>query len=450
MSTDDADVVESGGAAALSDNHQPARWHPLTRVAFRFCVVYFGLFCLLFVQITFVFTGVFIRLLPPEAVLWQMNALGPVTEWVGRHVFGIDSALHEDSRSGDQSAMWVLMFNVLVVAITAAVLWSVLDRRRRDYHRLHAWFLVFLRVCLGGQMLYYGAVKVIPVQLPAPPLTALLRPYGQLSPNSVLFLQIGSSYPYEIALGAVEVAAGVLLFVPRTATLGALLSLAGMAEVFLMNMTFGVSVKILSFQLLLVAVVLLAPQARRLANVFILERPSQPAAQPALFTSGRATKAAVAVQVGLGAWVLAGCMLTGWLDWGEYGDGRPKPELYGIWSVTQFSLDGASLPPLIAQPDRWQRLIIDDPDTVTYQRMNGELVTVPAVIDAHRVTLFAAPLPATLTIDRTAADRLRLSGQLDGRPVTMALQRVDLNSFILRSRGFHWVQEYPDLYPNFK
>jgi hypothetical protein len=450
MSTADADVLKAGDAAAPSDGRQPACWHPLTRVAFRFCVVYFGLFCLVFVEITFVFTGVFGWWLPPGAVLWQMRALGPVTEWVGRHVFGIDAALREDSRSGDQAAMWVLMFNVLAVAIAGTVAWSVLDRRRSEYHRLHAWFLVFLRMCLGGQLLYYGAVKVIPVQMPAPPLTVLLRPYGHLSPNSVLFLQVGSSYPYEIALGVVELAAGVLLFVPRTATLGALLGLASMAEVFLMNMTFDVSVKILSFQLLLVAVMLLAPQARRLANVLILQRPSQPVSQPAPFANRRANKIAAGVQAGLGAWVLVGCMLIGWLDWREYGDGAPKPELYGIWSVTQFTAGGASLPPLTTQRDRWQRLIIEDPDTVTYQRMDGELVTVPAVIDEQEITLFDAALPATLTIDRSAPDRLRLSGLLDGRPVSMALQRVDLSSFILRSRGFRWVQEYPDLYPGFK
>jgi len=34
--------------------------------------------------------------------------------------------------------------------------------------------------------------------------------------------------------------------------------------------------------------------------------------------------------------------------------------------------------------------------------------------------------------------------------VSMTLKRVDLNSFPLRSHGFQWVQEYPDLYPGFK
>jgi hypothetical protein len=437
-------VIQPGDAAAPGDNDQPTRWHRLTRVAFRFCVAYFGVFCLVFVQIMFVWTGALGSVLPPGVAVWQMSALGPLTEWVGHHVFGIDAALRPDSRSGDQTADWVFMVNLLLVALTATVLWSALDRRRADYHRLHAWFVVFLRVCLGGQMLLYGAVKVIPVQMPAPPLTALLRPYGQLSPTWVLWLQVGSSYPYEIALGVIEVAAGALLFWPRTATLGALLALASMADVLLINLTFDVSAKILSFQLLLIALVLLAPQARRLANMLILQRPSQPAAQPALFTTPRANRVAAAVQVGLGVWILAGALLISGLDWQHYGDGRPKPDLYGIWTVTTYTVDGASLPPLTTRPDRWQRVIIEHADTISYQQMNGNLVTTPAVIDAHTITLSAATPPSTLTIDRTAPDRLRLSGQLAGRPVTMTLKRLDLDRFFRRNHGFHWVQEYPD------
>lgn len=34
-----------------------ATWRPSTRVAFRFCVVYFGLFCVLLTQIPFALLG---------------------------------------------------------------------------------------------------------------------------------------------------------------------------------------------------------------------------------------------------------------------------------------------------------------------------------------------------------------------------------------------------------
>jgi hypothetical protein len=112
--------------------------------------------------------------------------------------------------------------------------------------------------------------------------------------------------------------------------------------------------------------------------------------------------------------------------------------------VDTFTRDGAALPPLTTQQHRWQRLIIDEPDRLSYQLMDGVLITRAAVFDAHSITLADTPVPATLTVDRTAPDQLRLSGQLHGHPVTMTLRRVDLDSFPLNRNRFHWVQEYPD------
>ena len=136
------------------------------------------------------------------------------------------------------------------------------------------------------------------------------RSFGDLSPASVLWLQVGSSHPYEMTLGAVEVLAGLLMFLPRTATLGTLLGLASMAQVFLLNMTFDVPVKILSGHLLLMSLVLLAPQLRRLTDLFVLQRPAEPVSQPPLFSSERANRRAATAQAVLGLWVLAGCILA--------------------------------------------------------------------------------------------------------------------------------------------
>jgi len=36
-----------------------------------------------------------------------------------------------------------------------------------------------------------------------------------------------------------------------------------------------------------------------------------------------------------------------------------------------------------------------------------------------------------------------LDGTMDGHAVHMQLQLVDRNKFVLVSRGFHWIQEYP-------
>ncbi|OMC31692.1 DoxX family protein [Mycobacterium sp. GA-1841] len=417
----------------------------MTKIAFRFCFLYFGLFSLMFAQILFAFLGVVGHWLPDRAVMWQMTMLEPLLRWVGSHVFGVEAVLHRDSGSGDQAAIWVMVFCLAVVAVVGTAVWSLVDRGRRDYARLWAWFLTFLRLCVAGQMLFYGFAKLVPTQMPAPPLAALLRPYGEFSPASVLWLQVGSSYPYEMALGAVEVLAGLLLFVPRTATLGALLGVSAMAQVFLLNMTFDVPVKILSGHLLLMGLVLLAPQYRRLADFLVLQRDTGPARQPDLFASARANTIAARVQGLLGIWMVAGCVLTSWQSWTEYGGGRDKPELYGIWTVSRFDVDGRTAPPLITDQHRWQRVVFDTPEVVTYQRMTGELVDAPVKVDGDHLTLSGpdgSPL-AALTATRPSPQQLQLTGELSGRNVGIWLDRYDLDQFTLRNRGFHWVQEYP-------
>jgi hypothetical protein len=62
--------------------------------------------------------------------------------------------------------------------------------------------------------------------------------------------------------------AGFLLIFPRTTMLGALVGLADMIQVFMLNMTYDVCVKTTSFHLLLLSLFLLAPDLPRLFTFF--------------------------------------------------------------------------------------------------------------------------------------------------------------------------------------
>jgi hypothetical protein len=228
-----------------------------------------------------------------------------------------------------------------------------------------------------------------------------------------------------------------------------------MAQVFLMNMMFDIPEKLLALHLLLFCLVLLAPYLRRLANVFVLQRACEPLTQPSLFTDDRRNRMVLWVQVAIGIWVALGVSYARWEVWqDQYSPASPKSELYGIWDVRDFTLDGESVPPLTTDEDRWQRLVFDDPKDATYQRMNGELVPVRAeFLPNGQLELATMKGPtggkagsrrpfATLHTERPTPDRLLLSGKLHDRPVAITLERVDPNSFTLRSRGFHWVQDY--------
>jgi len=198
-------------------------WRSATRVGFRFCFIYFSLYVLA----TQMISGLLPLPVGNVPNIGEHLPLRNVTSWVAVHVFGaVEPLVISTSGSGDKIFDWVQVFCLLSISLVATAVWSLLDRRRDDYTALHKWFRLFLRFALGSTMILYGSVKAIPLQMPAPGLTRLLEPFGNFSPMGVLWYSVGASRPYEIFTGCAELTAGILLLVPRLATLGALVCLA--------------------------------------------------------------------------------------------------------------------------------------------------------------------------------------------------------------------------------
>lgn len=89
--------------------------------------------------------------------------------------------------------------------------------------------------------------------------------------------------------------------------------------------------------LLLLSLVLLAPELRRLAQ-FFSGRAVGPSTQPRLFRTRRANRIALAAQVALGLSILTASLHLSWVEWDTVGGGAEKPPLYGIWNVVEFSV----------------------------------------------------------------------------------------------------------------
>jgi uncharacterized membrane protein YphA (DoxX/SURF4 family) len=424
---------------------QIQQWSPATRVAFRFCFVYFGLYCF-FTQISGSLIPVANVDSPELSSLWPMRH---IVTWSAAHILRIATPVtYVETGSGDRIFDWVMLFCLLVIATVATVVWSTLDRRRENYVTLYKWFRLAIRLCLAGQMFSYGLAKVVPLQMPYPSLVRLLEPFGNFSSMGVLWSSIGASPAYEIFAGSAEMLGGILLVVPRTTTLGALVCLADMIQVFMLNMTYDVPVKLLSFHLILLSLFLVAPDLRRLANLFFLDRPAGPSTQPTLFATPRANRIALAAQVIFCA-VLVGVNVYGsWSIWHQFGGGAPKSALYGIWDVDQLAIDGQIRSPLLIDYGRWRRVIFDIPIRMSFQRMDGSFARFGASIDINKQTVALTKdddkdWKSSLTFQRPAPDELILDGAMDGNKVHMKLQLIDSAKFLLVSRGFHWAQERP-------
>ena len=227
-------------------------WPLVERIGFRFLFCYFVLYAFPFP----------VGSLPWTDKLAELYGalLEPIVLWVGPNILGIDySFANENPGSGDRTYDYVLMFCLLVLATTATAIWSLIDRRPRRHDRLLEGLRLYIRVYLATTMLSYGFAKIFVGQFNPPSPYLLDRTYGDSSPMGLLWTFMGSSRPYTVFAGLMEALPGALLFFRRTTTIGALLLLAVMGNVVLLNFCYDVPVKLYSTHLWLMCLLLAAP-----------------------------------------------------------------------------------------------------------------------------------------------------------------------------------------------
>jgi hypothetical protein len=410
------------------------RWHPFVRTGFRFAFVYLLLYNLPFPLTAIPYVD--------KAAEWYNSLWSWIVPRVARAAFNKEVATVFNG-SGDRTFDYLLVACLLLIALVITVIWTVLDRKRLGYPTLYRWLNLYVRFSLGTTMIGYGAFKVISSQFVAPSLERLMQSYGDSSPMGLLWTFMGASEPYTMFVGFAEMIAGILLFPRKTSTLGALMSVGVLSNVVALNFSYDVPVKLYSMHLLAMAIFLLLPDARRLANFFILNRPAECVREPPLFRRTVWHRGAL-VLASLFVITVVGMSLYQSYDQRQFLMSRRSP-LYGIWEVEEFSL-GQSTP--AASNQRWQRIIFDIPNRITVQTPADPHQRFSLQLDQDKRTLTLRKRDdpnwnTVLTYEQVSPEVMTLAGALNGSALTARLRRSEERKFLLTDRGFHWINEAP-------
>ena len=366
-----------------------------------------------------------------------------IVPWVGQQVFDIDATFRFRG-SGDTTFNYVQIFCFFALGGAVSAIWTALDRKRINYVRLHEWLRVVVRFFLATAMFAYGGGKVIPDQFPSPSLDRLSAPLGDAPPMALLWAFMGASEGYSVFTGAAEMLGGLLLCFRRTTLLGAIICCGVLSNVVALNFCYDVPVKLLASHLFLMAVFLSAPDLRRLANMFLFNRPVEPVACRPFFAKCWLNRAALMLRAAFVVLVPVLSLYVSYYDRKNFGDGAPEPPLYGIWDVGEFEADGKVRPPLITDAARWRRVIFPRTGPLAIQLMDDSRRQYSLEVDAgaKTVALTRDRLPnwkAALSYREPEPGLLELEGTFDGRRVRVKLRRADESQFPLVSRGFRWV-----------
>jgi len=324
--------------------------------------------------------------------------------------------------SGDTLESYLQNGVALLLAVVFGALWA-LDRKRTRDDAVVDFTRDFLRLGLAVTMVNYGFSKVWVQQFPPLDEWTAFQSYGESSPMGLLWRFMGHSPTYERFTGFAEVLAAVLLATRRTATAGALVMVAVMANVVMLNFCFDVPVKLASTHLLVFALVIAAPDARRLWSVFFTRASTAPRDFTPRYARGWGRFVfPLVIVAALTSQFVQSTISEAW----EPSVGVP---LGGGYAVVSQSGDDLS----------WHFVQITE-GLISFKRGADDWQRSPMTLDATAKTLVVKD--QTLHFDERAG-KLVLAGTWEGKALELTLQKLEVKDQPLVARGFHWVQEFP-------
>ena len=441
----ETNALDTTGTSNIVDSPisdaQPKKWSFFEKLGFRFIASFFMLFVFPFPLTQIPQIGVVLR--------YYNQLMEFITLQTGKYVWGIQETFkNTPNGSGDRLYNWANYGTILILAIVITLVWTALDRRRPAYRILSKWFALFVTYYLAAFMFSYGFAKVFYLQFGFPSFERLFQTYGHSSPMRLMWTFMGASKTYTVFAGMSEVIAGGLLIFRHTRVLGGLVAFGVMFNIFLMNMSYDIPVKLFSFQLMAMGLFIALMDYRRLLNLFVLNKDRLPATihQP-IFMTRRKRLILIGVQT-----LLMGYVIYSNVSWGmesrkKYGDLKPKPALYGIYNVDKFMQNGQEVPPLVTDTTRWNRLLINYVGRASIMMMDDRYQRYRVKTDTVKKEMTFSTRKDTvnkyiLKYEQIGKD-LKLSGVLKKDTLDITLKHYPLKKFSLINRGFNWVNPVP-------
>jgi len=421
---------------------QPARWSLPTLIAFRFFFVYFVFYILPFPFYWIPYGGVIVE------PFTRMSFAA--TELLGKTIFGIAYILPPaNTGSGDTMHNYVQLVFVLLFATVGSIIWSTVDRKRSNYEKLLYWFVILLRYYLALTMLSYGFAKVFRTQFPPLTLGQLGKSYGESSPMNLLWTFMGYSGTYTVFTGLGEVTGGLLLLFKRTRLLGAIVVAIVMSHVVMLNLSYDVPVKLYSAHLLLMALIIMAPDSKRLLKFFLLNETVPPEPAKPLYNTQKkkwiyfAGKSLILIYL-VGQTVINNLDQKRSVD--EYfASAAAVSPIDGQYEVDTFVLNNDTLPPIQDDTRRWKGMMINGKE-IRVESMDGASIKWHFLgnVGYRRMVIHSPDLSTygnfTFRSDSTG---ISIEGTLINDTLKIIAHKKSSGGYLLVNRGFHWVNEYP-------
>jgi len=374
--------------------------------------------------------------------------------WLQNYIFQLHDSPrweHPPTGSGDTLDDWMLNVAYIGIALLLTVIWTVFDQKRQHYRQLNQILKIGLRYYLALIMFSYGISKLFVLQMPYPSLAQFYTPLGEFTPMRFTWMYLGYSAPYQFIGGFLETLGGLLILFRRTLLPGLLVLLGVMGNVFLLNLFYGVPVKLFSLFLMLIILYLLLEHRKRLIN-FLLNRPTASVEIKPYFSKPWQRYLRIGLKI---AFLCYAFGYTAYNDYNYYKTTKQRTSLAieGAFDVDVFMRNGEEqLSP--TDTTRWNRIVVSQRRTpgvgyghITSGTSNFQQVyfSLDSVMNITITPRFDTTKIFTGRVEPKGADQFLWRGTDGADTLELQLRRNE-RQFTLDKRKFMWVMEQKDFY----
>lgn len=428
---------------------QTASWPLWQKIAFRFFFIY------LMLNVT-PWTWIYDLPVFNSIATYYGNANEWVVELCNRLFFHYPKTTIANNGSGDTSIDWEQMYTYLLFAFSGALVWSIIDRKRRSYSKANYWLRTFVRYFIILNCFSYGINKLFALQMPFPNQSQLATPLGDFLPMRFSWMFIGYSKTYEMFSGLMEVVAGLLLLNRRTITLGLFTATAVFINVMILNLCYDIPVKLYSMHLVLFCLYPLANDCKRLIDFFVLNKP---VAANHIHENRLPKKWMRITRIVLKLAFIGLFFVKGFFEMNDAYQNRmrqntteSKPIPSGIYDVITYAVNKDTIAPLVTDTIRWRDLIIEkgnfgsvgSTDTAFRQRYRRGYFNI-GIDSAQQTIIFKKTSAgkgqiANFHYSFPDSNTVKLWGSKGQDSLYVLLKRSNRH-FQLAEKQFHWISE---------
>lgn len=330
---------------------------------------------------------------------------------------GYNLAVESDSMGMYIQCGFLFFIAIFLAALSIFCKQLYLKKANNFIEKIITYYLAF-------SMLQYGFNKLFKVQFYAPEPNTLFTSVGQMQKDFLFWTSMGTSRLYSVVTGSVEVFSGILLLSYLTKNIGHFIAFLCMANIFLLNISFDISVKLLSLTLLLISIYFSLPFAKRLLAALLQH-------------NNCAQKVSIKPWPLLAGATLLIITLIPYLRSGNFNDdAMARPPLHGAYTVINSAND-------LHTPSNWKKCFVHRRGYFIIQYQNDAMESFSLQIDTTKnvIQLSNDSLVGNFNFSRVANNQLALDGTLYRDTIHLELEKLDIDSLPLNKYKLRYIAE---------